>query len=263
MSETAYERVALPGDGGAAAVAGDPGSPFAVPALPVTSADVTRIARAVDWAAFLPDRGRGRGWRIGQRVKRVMDVVLALLGLVVLAPVLLLIAVAVRVSSPGPVLYEWRVLGRHGRPFRGYKFRTMVDKADALKQDMMAYNEMSGPAFKMKNDPRVTRLGRVLRKYSVDELPQLYSVLKGDMSLVGPRPPSAEEFASFAPHQRGKLAVTPGITCLWQVNGRSHITSFDEWAALDLRYIREWSLWLDVRILVRTIPAVLRGYGAY
>jgi lipopolysaccharide/colanic/teichoic acid biosynthesis glycosyltransferase len=234
-----------------------PAAPFPVPP------EVTRIAAELDWDAFLPPRASGVAWQAGQAVKRGLDIVLAAAGLIVLTPLLLVIALAVALTSRGPVFYQWCVLGHRARPFRGYKFRTMVENADALKAEVLAYNEMSGPVFKMKNDPRVTPLGRVLRKYSLDELPQLWSVLKGDMSLVGPRPPSAQEFARFTPAQRGKLAVTPGITCLWQVNGRSHITSFAEWAALDIRYIREWNLWLDARILLRTIPAVLRGRGAY
>ncbi len=176
---------------------------------------------------------------------------------------LALIALAVRLGSPGPILYAWRVLGHRGRPFVGYKFRTMVQDADALKPQLLHANELQGPAFKMRQDPRVTRLGRVLRKYSLDELPQLWSVLKGDMSLVGPRPPSADEFAEFAPWQRGKLAVTPGLTCLWQVSGRSDISDFDEWMRLDREYVQEWSLGLDLRILLRTVPVVIRGHGAY
>lgn len=216
-----------------------------------------------DWAAALPPRAAGWRWRAGRRAKRALDIVLAAVALIVLAPLFALIALAVRLGSRGPVLYEWRVLGERGRPFVGYKFRTMVTDADARKQAILAHNEMSGPVFKMRADPRVTRIGRLLRKYSLDELPQLWSVLVGDMSLVGPRPVYPQEFASFTPTQRTKLAVTPGITCLWQVSGRSEITDFDRWIALDLEYIRRWSLWLDVGILARTVPAVLSGRGAY
>jgi lipopolysaccharide/colanic/teichoic acid biosynthesis glycosyltransferase len=222
-----------------------------------------RLAAGYDWDAVLPDRARGWRWRADQRVKRVLDVALASLALLVLMPVLAAAALAVRLSGPGPVFYPWRVLGERGRPFVGYKFRTMVANADQLKDSLAEHNEMAGPVFKMRNDPRITPVGRWLRKFSIDELPQLWSVLKGDMSLVGPRPCLAEEFAGFQPWQRGKLAVRPGITCLWQVEGRSHITDFEEWARLDLRYIQEWSLALDLRILARTIPAVLRGDGAY
>lgn len=235
----------------------DAAAPFPVPAI------VSRIRAEFDWEAALPPRARTRRWRVEQRVKRAIDIVVSLAGLIVLSPALVVVAVLVKLTSPGPALYPWRVLGYRARPFVGYKFRTMVPNADALKRDLLPQNQMTGPVFKMRNDPRVTPLGRWLRKFSVDELPQLWSVLKGDMSLVGPRPPSAEEFAAFRPWQRGKLAVTPGITCLWQVQGRSEIASFDEWAALDLQYIRNWSLWLDLKILLRTIPVVVRGRGAY
>lgn len=222
-----------------------------------------RLIRSHDWEAALPPRAVGWRWLAGQRVKRALDVVLAGTLIVVLAPVFLLAAIAVRLSGPGPVLYPWKVLGLRGRPFVGYKFRTMVDNAEELKQTLLEHNEMSGPVFKIRNDPRVTAVGRWLRKFSIDELPQLWSVLKGDMSLVGPRPCSAEEFAGFQPWQRSKLAVVPGITCLWQVSGRSRICDFEEWARLDLDYIRDWSLALDLAILARTVPAVLRGEGAY
>jgi lipopolysaccharide/colanic/teichoic acid biosynthesis glycosyltransferase len=138
-----------------------------------------------------------------------------------------------------------------------------VQNADDLKTMLLLNNEMQGPAFKMRADPRVTPLGRWLRKYSIDELPQLWSVLVGDMSLVGPRPPLAEEFAAFEPWQWGKLAVTPGITCIWQVTGRSDISDFDQWVSLDLEYIRSWNLWLDIKLMLKTIPAVIRARGAY
>ncbi|MBI4543564.1 MAG: sugar transferase [Gemmatimonadetes bacterium] len=202
-------------------------------------------------------------WRTQQRLKRGLDILLSLLGLILLAPVLVAIALLVVGTSRGPVFYRWKVLGQRARPFVGYKFRTMVHNADELKPQILQHNEMRGPVFKMRNDPRITPLGRWLRKFSLDELPQLWSVLNGDMSLVGPRPPSAEEFASFQPWQWGKLSVRPGITCLWQINGRSEIADFDEWVALDLKYISEWNLWLDFKVLLLTIPAVIRGQGAY
>jgi lipopolysaccharide/colanic/teichoic acid biosynthesis glycosyltransferase len=240
----------------------DGGSPADALPFPVPAA-VLRARTEIDWASFLPPTAGSLRWRAAQAAKRSLDVVLSLAGLIVLAPLLLLLAGLVAATSPGPILYEWRVLGRHARPFRGYKFRTMVANADELKDRFLDSNEMTGPVFKMRHDPRVTRVGRWMRKFSLDELPQLWSVLRGDMSLVGPRPPGPHEFERFAPWQRGKLAVTPGITCLWQVNGRSEITDFDEWMRLDLEYIRRWSLWLDMKILVRTLPAVLRGHGAY
>lgn len=196
-------------------------------------------------------------------VKRAVDLVGSAAGLLVLSPLLLAIAVAVKLDSPGPVFYPWRVVGKGGRPFVGYKFRTMEQGADGRKAELMEANEMSGPVFKMRDDPRVTRIGSVLRRYSLDELPQLWSVLTGRMSLVGPRPPLETEWARFTPTQRLKLSVTPGITCLWQVQGRSAITDFDEWVRLDLEYIRTWSLWLDLKILLRTVGVVASGRDAF
>jgi lipopolysaccharide/colanic/teichoic acid biosynthesis glycosyltransferase len=224
---------------------------------------VDRIRAEVDWNAPLPERAGGAAWRIQAVTKRVLDIVIAGSALVLLIPLFAVVAVLVRATSKGPVLYEWRVLGRHAKPFVGYKFRTMVVNADDLKANYAESNEMTGPVFKLRDDPRVTRVGRWFRKYSVDELPQLWSVLKGDMSLVGPRPVGPDEFIRFEPWQRGKLAVIPGITCLWQVGGRSEIRDFATWAALDLEYIRRWNLLLDLRILARTIPAVISARGAY
>ncbi len=198
-------------------------------------------------------------WQLS--VKRVVDVILSSSLLILLSPLLVACAIAVHVSSPGPILYPWRVLSRNGRPFTGYKFRTMVHEADTMRADLRWHNEMVGPVFKMTGDPRITRVGRWLRKYSLDELPQLWSVLKGDMSLVGPRPCFREEYQEFQLWQMRKLSVTPGITCLWQVKGRNTITNFDEWARLDLEYIDHWSLGLDAKILVQTVLAVVKGTG--
>jgi lipopolysaccharide/colanic/teichoic acid biosynthesis glycosyltransferase len=231
--------------------------------LPEPISRVDEIRAQVDWAAPLPTRATGLSWRVQEHVKRALDIVLSAAGLVALAPLFLLVALLIRLTSPGPVFYPWKVLGRYARPFTGYKFRTMVVDADAQKARYLDRNEMQGAAFKLRDDPRITPLGRWLRRYSIDELPQLWSVLKGDMSLVGPRPPSAEEFVRFEPWQHGKLAVTPGITCLWQVSGRSEISDFATWVSLDLQYIREWNLWLDVRLLLRTVGAVLSTRGAY
>lgn len=224
---------------------------------------VLELIQEYDWASVLPQRASGWRWRLAQRVKRGFDVVMGVLAILLLSPVFLVAALAVWLTSPGPVLYPWLVLGERGRPFVGYKFRTMVRNADDLKPTLLHHNEMSGPVFKMRNDPRITRVGRWLRKFSIDELPQLWSVVKGDMSLVGPRPCSAAEFERFEPWQRAKLAVVPGITCSWQVAGRNEINDFKEWARLDLEYIRTWSLRQDLSILLRTIPAVLKGHGAY
>ena len=219
--------------------------------------------RQESWDAFLPERSRSARWRLARFIKRVIDVVGAATGLVVLLPALAFLALLIKLTSRGPVLYRSRYLGERARPFVGYKFRSMVADADNLKESMAHMNHMRGPVFKIRNDPRVTAVGRFLRKYSLDELPQLWSVLKGDMSLVGPRPPLPEEFERYEAWHRGKLAATQGITCYWQINGRSDIDDFDEWMRLDLRYIRDWSLWTDAKILARTIPAVLRGHGAY
>ncbi len=166
-------------------------------------------------------------------------------------------ALAIRLSSGTPVLYRWNVVGKDGRPFVGYKFRTMVVGADRLKDELLAHNEMRGPVFKMADDPRVTPIGKILRKFSLDELPQLWSVLVGDMSMVGPRPPLQSEYARFTDFQKRKLAVTPGMTSLWQVRGKPR--DLDEWVRLDLEYIEHWSLWLDVKILFKTALVVLTG----
>ena len=196
-------------------------------------------------------------------LKRVFDFTVAAILLALFAPALLLIAAMVKAASPkDPIFYPWAVLGKNRKPFVGYKFRTMVPNADALKPSLMQFNEMTGPAFKMHRDPRITAIGRVLRRFSLDEFPQLYSVLKGDMSLVGPRPPSKSESDRFEFWQHRKLSVKPGITCLWQVSGRSDITDFSEWARLDLKYIRTANFHTDLRILLRTIPAVVTGSGA-
>jgi len=197
-------------------------------------------------------------WYNFQRAfKRVADVIVAATLLLLFAPVLALIALAIRATSGAPVLFEWKVVGEGGKPFTGYKFRTMVVGADLIKQELLHLNEMQGPVFKIKNDPRITPIGRVLRKYSLDELPQLWSVLKGDMSLVGPRPPLVSEFAEFSDEQKRKLAIQPGMTSLWQVRGKPQ--DFDEWLKLDLEYIERWSLWLDFEILVRTFWVVVTG----
>jgi exopolysaccharide biosynthesis polyprenyl glycosylphosphotransferase len=212
-------------------------------------------------AVALSDLDRPEGYRAA---KRILDVAVSSALLVLLSPLLIAIAALVRFTSPdGPIFYRWRVLGINKKPFTGYKFRTMVRNAEALKPDFLALNEMDGPVFKLRHDPRVTPLGRILRKYSLDELPQLWSVLKGDMSLVGPRPSFAEEAQRYEFWQRRKLSIKPGITCLWQVNGRNEIRSFEQWARLDLEYIASASLWLDCKILLKTIPVVLRGRGAY
>ena len=211
----------------------------------------------------LPPRYHSVAGKLQLVVKRVLDLMLASIGIVVLSPLFAVIALTVLITSGRPVLYPWKVVGKGGRYFTGYKFRTMVRDADALVAKLASQNEMTGPAFKMKRDPRVTPLGRLLRKTSLDELPQLWSVIMGDMSLVGPRPPLQTEWLRFEPWQRRKLAVTPGITGLWQAYGRSEITSFDEWVRMDIEYIERWSLALDARILLRTLKVVALAKGAH
>jgi len=194
--------------------------------------------------------------------KRVLDVAVSGLGIVLSFPLACLIALVIKLDSPGPVLFRQVRVGQGGNPFVFYKFRSMFAGAEGIKRDFLHLNEMDGPVFKLFNDPRITRVGRLLRKSSLDELPQLYNVFIGDMSLVGPRPPVPEEVRLYKPWQMRRLAVKPGITCLWQVSGRSCI-GFDEWMRLDIQYIQNRSFLLDMRILARTIPAVISGRGAY
>jgi exopolysaccharide biosynthesis polyprenyl glycosylphosphotransferase len=194
--------------------------------------------------------------------KRAIDIAGSLIGLAVLAPVLVIVAVIVKLSSRGPALFVQERCGLGGRLFRFYKFRTMVEDAEDRRAELEHLNEMTGPVFKIRRDPRITRVGRMLRKTSLDELPQLWNVLVGDMSLVGPRPPIPEEVERYTAYQAQRLAVVPGITGLWQVTGRSSLPDFDEWLELDLEYQRRWSLWLDVRILLKTVVVVALAKGA-
>ena len=194
-------------------------------------------------------------------VKRAIDLVGATLGFVLLSPVLIAAAVAVKATSPGPVFFSQKRAGLGGEPFVMYKFRSMHTDAEKRKADLAHLNEQDGPAFKMKNDPRITKIGRFIRKASIDELPQLINVLKGEMSLVGPRPPTFDEVAKYEAWYRRRLEVTPGLTCIWQVYGRSKV-SFEDWMRMDARYVHSRNLWGDLKLLVNTIPAVLFGKGA-
>jgi exopolysaccharide biosynthesis polyprenyl glycosylphosphotransferase len=194
--------------------------------------------------------------------KRALDVVGSLAALLVTAPVMALLAVLIKLESRGPVVYKSTRIGRGGRPFTFWKLRSMVQDADVRRHQLKHLNEADGPVFKIARDPRVTRVGRFLRTTSLDEIPQFINVLRGDMSLVGPRPPIPEEVAQYEPWQLRRLDVRPGITCLWQISGRSRL-GFQEWMRLDLEYIRHRSFLLDLKILVRTIPAVLSREGAY
>ncbi|MGD0512885.1 MAG: sugar transferase [Terriglobales bacterium] len=198
-------------------------------------------------------------------IKRTLDFLLSLTLLILLAPLLLIAAILIKLTSPGPVFFAQKRVGLNKRIFTIFKFRTMVVNAEQKLHELEHLNEVSGPVFKIKNDPRLTPVGRFLRKTSIDELPQLFNVLSGDMSLVGPRPLQIRDYELFTDAgedwQRCRFSVRPGITCLWQVNGRSSLP-FHQWMELDLQYVRNWSLWLDLQILARTIPAVLRGSGA-
>ena len=192
--------------------------------------------------------------------KRCLDVTGALIGMIVLAPLFAAVAITIRVCSPGPVLFKQYRSGLGGKPFAMYKFRTMVIDAEARKRELMERNEQDGPAFKISDDPRCTGVGRLLRKTSLDELPQLWNVLKGEMSLVGPRPLPCEETEECDDWHRRRLDVTPGLTCIWQVTGRSRV-KFDDWMRTDLRYVRSRSIWHDLKLLFLTIPAVIRCRG--
>jgi len=194
--------------------------------------------------------------------KRLLDIIGALVALIVFAPLFPIVALAIVLTSRGSVFYRSIRLGRGGRPFVFFKLRSMVDGAHESRKYMLHLNEVDGPIFKISNDPRITRVGRFLRRSSIDEMPQFWNVLKGDMSLVGPRPPIPEEVEKYEPWQRRRLDVKPGITCLWQISGRSKL-GFDEWMRLDIQYIRHRSFLLDVKILLRTLPAVLSRDGAY
>lgn len=194
--------------------------------------------------------------------KRAMDILGGAVVFLVFLLVLPFVALAIKLNSRGPVLYRSIRLGQDGKPFVFYKFRSMVDGAHESRGFLLHLNEVEGPVFKIANDPRVTRVGRFLRRTSIDELPQVLNVLKGDMSLVGPRPPIPEEVEKYEPWQRRRLDVKPGITCLWQISGRSKL-GFDEWMRLDIQYIQHQSFLLDLKILLRTIPAVLSRDGAY
>jgi exopolysaccharide biosynthesis polyprenyl glycosylphosphotransferase len=195
-------------------------------------------------------------------MKRTLDIIVASGVLVLFSPVWLALAIAIKIDSPGPVLFWQRRLGKDEQPFSVCKFRSMRQDAEALLERLIQQNEVSWPLFKMRDDPRLTRVGRFLRRTSLDEIPQFWNVLKGEMSLVGPRPPIPAEVENYEPWQRRRLEAAPGITGLWQVSGRSEIP-FDEMVMLDIYYIDNWSLGLDLQILFRTVPAVLTGHGAY
>ncbi|MCI0696962.1 sugar transferase [candidate division KSB1 bacterium] len=194
-------------------------------------------------------------------VKRVIDLALAFLMLVLLSPLMLLLAMVIKLTSRGPIFFKQQRCGLNGRTFTLYKFRSMFVDSELKRRELEKSNEMDGPVFKIKRDPRITPLGRILRKLSLDELPQLFNVLKGDMSFVGPRPPLAIEVELYKMWQRRRLSLKPGLTCIWQVSGRNKI-GFEKWMEMDMEYIDKWSLWLDFKIMVKTVFVVMFGYGA-
>ncbi len=195
-------------------------------------------------------------------IKRTVDIVGASFALVLLSPVFLFTAIAIKLTSPGPVFFAQSRMGKEGREFMFYKFRSMQVGADEERNDLIDLNEMSGPVFKIKEDPRLTSIGCFLRKTSIDELPQLWHVIRGHMSLVGPRPLPTFEALDCSDWESQRFEAKPGITCIWQVSGRSEL-DFETWVRMDVRYIERWSLWLDVKLLLKTIPAVISGKGAY
>jgi exopolysaccharide biosynthesis polyprenyl glycosylphosphotransferase len=219
-------------------------------------AGARRRARA---ATLAPPPSLRRGYLLA---KRVLDVVVALAGLLLCLPLWAILAILIKLDSRGPVFFVQTRVGENGRPFRFYKLRSMVADAEQQKKLLQAASEVPEPVFKMRRDPRITRVGRFLRRYSLDETPQLLHVLLGQMSLVGPRPPLLEEVERYEPWQMERLSVRPGLTCLWQVSGRTEIP-FERWVEMDIFYVRHRTFWLDLWLLLRTVPAVLSGRGAY
>ncbi len=235
------------------------GVPFALPVCPYRLARATPACGGLadGYVHYLSVQNKPLQWEL----KRLLDIVVSATALLLLSPVLAVTALAVKLTSKGPILFKQERVGLHGRTFHMLKFRSMVQDAELLKGALAAQNERSGPVFKMAKDPRVTPLGRFIRKYSIDELPQVLNVLRGDMSIVGPRPATPSEVARYEAWQRRRLSVRPGLTCVWQVSGRDQI-SFGAWMLLDMRYIDHWSLWDDVRLILQTVPVVLTGRGA-
>lgn len=227
--------------------------------LPVSKADIKRLrwrqrSRLLVWE-----------WALSSLlvIKRLMDVVCSLIAIILLIPLFIAVAVLIVLEDGWPVLYVQQRVGINGRIFNFYKFRSMRRGADRLKEQLMAQNESAdGVIFKMKKDPRITRVGRILRRFSIDEMPQFFNVLSGDLSLVGPRPPLPSEVAQYTLADRKRLHIKPGLTCLWQIGGRSEIP-FEQQVRLDMEYIHSRSIWQDIRIMLKTIPAVLFGRGAY
>ncbi len=238
-------------------VASDPAIGFAGGVV-----EPTVLSEVVSVEVVRPERAAGllgaHWWQVA--VKRAIDLLGATAMILVLSPILIIAAAAVAFTSPGPILYRQRRVGRDGEPFTMVKFRSMYDRAH--EQRDLRRNEATGPVFKIRDDPRITGVGRVLRRLSIDELPQLFNVVKGEMSLVGPRPALPEECAHYTEREMGRLMVKPGLTCRWQVSGRSDVT-FEQWVDMDLEYIDTWSLRQDFVLMLKTVPAVISGRGAY
>lgn len=195
-------------------------------------------------------------------IKRLIDIVCSFLGVLVLSPLFIIIAIIIKMTSKGPVFFSQKRVGKNGKEFDMYKFRSMVVNAEELKEKLAAKNEMSGPMFKMKDDPRVTKVGKFIRKTSIDELPQLWNVLKGDMSLVGPRPSLPKEVAQFEDWMYKRLEVKPGLTCYWQVSGRNNI-DFEDWMKLDIRYVEERNFWIDIKLIFKTVGVLFGDKNAH
>jgi exopolysaccharide biosynthesis polyprenyl glycosylphosphotransferase len=193
--------------------------------------------------------------------KRTLDIIASTLGLIILSPILLIVAILIKLESKGPAIFSQKRIGLNKKEFKMYKFRSMVQNAEELKEKLAKENEMSGPMFKMKNDPRVTKVGRFIRKTSIDELPQLINVLKGEMSLVGPRPSLPKEVSKFEPWMLRRLSVKPGLTCYWQVSGRNNI-GFEDWMKLDLQYVNDRSFWLDLKLILKTATVLFGDKNA-
>lgn len=199
-----------------------------------------------------------------QMLKRAMDIIISIVAIIIASPIMLITAIAVKLDSPGPAIFAQKRVGQNGRTFKLYKFRSMYTDAEERKKDLLAQNEIQGGVmFKMKNDPRVTKVGKFIRKTSIDELPQLFNVLKGSMSLVGTRPPTLDEVAKYKKGQWRRISIKPGITGMWQVSGRSNIDDFDKIVELDLKYIDNWTIWLDIKILFKTVGVIFKKDGAY
>lgn len=203
-----------------------------------------------------------RGFSFYEAIKRLIDITCSFVGILVLSPLFIIIAIIIKFTSKGPVFFSQKRVGKYGREFDMYKFRSMVVNAEELKEKLAAQNEMSGPMFKMKDDPRVTKVGKFIRKTSIDELPQLWNILKGDMSLVGPRPSLPKEVAQFEDWMHKRLEVKPGLTCYWQVSGRNNI-DFEDWMKLDIKYVDERNLWIDIKLIFKTVGVLFGDKNAH